>query len=907
MDQRLNPEPFLAHFNLTAFRPGQREVIETVLEGQDTLCVMPTGGGKSLCYQLPAVAREGVVLVVSPLIALMKDQVDTLRALGIRASCVNSAMAAEEQREQLRALAAGELDLLYIAPERMRSVRFLETVERGGVQLLAVDEAHCISEWGHDFRPDYARLGQFRQRIGHPQTIALTATATDRVRQDLLDQLQMREPRVFVTGFARENLTFRAVETRNKEEKRERLLAILNETPGAGIVYASTRKACEEVALELSNRCPLRRVGLYHAGMAPEERRRMQDEFMSDHLDIIVATNAFGMGIDKPDLRFVIHYNLPGTLEAYYQEAGRAGRDGKPSRCQLLFSPSDRYIHEFFIENAHPPPDVVKKVYEFLCSQPQDPVEMTLEEVKAELEISVGAEGVGASEQLLEKSNAVRRLNARQNKASIWLESELPTLTELLPRDARQQRKVLLALEQIVGDRRFEQVQFPLARLEALTGLAREALTRALRELSRLDAVVYAPPFRGRGVLVQDRSRRFDQLEIDFQDVAKKRAHALEKLSRVVAYAKSNTCRQLEFLDYFGESEGTPCGRCDNCTAAAPPGAVTGQRLLDPVRMALSGVARGRGRYGKQLIALMLCGSQSSKISKLGLHKLSTFGLLRRLTVGEASGLLDELIRVRLVEQVDVDRFRPVVTLTEAGARVMRGESPIPAALRLPRRTADKLAPVARRAESTSSVVEELDSSPGSTGLPASGGERELTTADLELLDSLRQWRRDQAERLGVPAFRVLHNATLERIAAWRPRDLAGLREVPGVGDGIVERHGDSILSLLNANANATSPHPASAPAAAKPHAPAEPREVDGARRDDAPATPSQPAPAGDDRQPDWHWTWLLIERGFDLTECMAVRRLSWAQLIDDLAAAAQDGRVVNLSDAQLSELRMHQ
>ncbi|MBC7855054.1 MAG: ATP-dependent DNA helicase RecQ, partial [Pirellulaceae bacterium] len=433
----------LSRFGLTSFRAGQREVISAVIDKQDCLCIMPTGGGKSLCYQLPAVMREGLTLVVSPLIALMKDQVDALQALGIAATFINSSLTQAEQRERMEEMAAGRLDLVYIAPERLRNQSFLEKVRAAKVHLLAVDEAHCISEWGHDFRPDYARLGRFRERLGWPQTIALTATATPKVRDDVSRQLQLRQPKVFITGFARGNLRFEVQEPQGDLGKYESLRVFLEETPGAGIIYAATRKRCEELVEVLREMQKGRKVGLYHAGLMPEDRRSIQDDFMEDRLPLIVATNAFGMGIDKPDLRFVIHFNMPGSLEAYYQEAGRAGRDGLPSRCLLLFSQADRYVQEFFIDNKYPPREAVKKVYDFLRREQADPIELTLQEIKDGTGLSLTTEGIASCEKILEKAQVLERLDSRQNQAAVRIDSDLPTLVDLLSPEATVQRKVM--------------------------------------------------------------------------------------------------------------------------------------------------------------------------------------------------------------------------------------------------------------------------------------------------------------------------------------------------------------------------------------------------------------------------------------------------------------------------------
>ena len=250
---------------------------------------------------------------------------------------------------------SSQYDLVYIAPERFRSPRFLQAIRGTQVQLLAVDEAHCISQWGHDFRPDYARLGRFRQAIGNPQTIALTATATPKVRDDFIQQLGLKAPQVFITGFSRPNLRYEVQRCESRRDKDQALRDLLQETSRPGIIYASSRDRCVEVAQEIS-RWTGQPAAAYHAGLERDERRRVQEDFMSGNIDVVVATVAFGMGVDKANVRFVVHYNMPGSLEAYYQEAGRAGRDGLPARCLLLFSSGDRHIHEFFIETAYPSP-----------------------------------------------------------------------------------------------------------------------------------------------------------------------------------------------------------------------------------------------------------------------------------------------------------------------------------------------------------------------------------------------------------------------------------------------------------------------------------------------------------------------------------------------------------------------
>ncbi|HDK7137605.1 TPA: DNA helicase RecQ [Clostridium botulinum] len=342
------------HFGYNEFRKAQEKVIESILKKEDTVAIMPTGAGKSICYQIPALIFEGVTVVISPLISLMKDQVDSLKEVGIEATYINSSLNNLEIEERIFNAREGLYKLIYIAPERLESDSFVRSLNNLNIALVAVDEAHCVSQWGHDFRPSYTKISNFIRKLSkRPIVTAFTATATETVRRDILNSLELQNPKVFVTGFDRENLSFSVIKGEDKEKF---IFGYLESNIGkVGIIYTSTRKEAESLYNKINKKGY--KVGVYHAGLNDEERKKTQEDFSFDNIEIIVATNAFGMGIDKSNVRFVIHHNIPKNMEAYYQEAGRAGRDGEESECILLFSPNDIRLQKYFIDESFLSPE----------------------------------------------------------------------------------------------------------------------------------------------------------------------------------------------------------------------------------------------------------------------------------------------------------------------------------------------------------------------------------------------------------------------------------------------------------------------------------------------------------------------------------------------------------------------
>ncbi len=550
-------------FGYPDFRPPQIRAVQSVLSGRDTLVVLPTGGGKSLCYQVPALIRRGLTVVVSPLISLMKDQVDALDRRGVPAAFINSSLSMSEVADRMAQAADGSLKLLYLAPERLDAARTLRKLIDIGIALLAVDEAHCISQWGHDFRPSYRRIGSLRERMGSPQTVALTATATPDVRDDIVRQLQLRHAEVVVAGFDRTNLTYHVAPTRTQPDKDTAAVQWLRDADGPAIVYAPTRKAVERVTAVLV-RGRVKAVA-YHAGLDDALRQRAQNAFMGERARVIVATSAFGMGIDKPDVRLVVHHAMPGSLEAYYQEAGRAGRDGKPSTCVLLHAYPDRFTHEFFVENAHPDRALIEHTWRVLRSNadPNAFVGLGINDIVERLPPKAGDRKATAALRVLASAGALAVEPPAAGRVWVRLLATPTRIAKELSGDREYDKEVLRALWRVVGKRLEVGAPIDLHGLPPGLGGAMGVMT----VLDRLESQQFVSWSRtGAGFRLDERCRDAKWLPVDWRALEQRRQADLNRLEAMQRYAQTRFCRRAFILRYFGDPEvRSTCEGCDRC------------------------------------------------------------------------------------------------------------------------------------------------------------------------------------------------------------------------------------------------------------------------------------------------------------------------------------------------------
>lgn len=750
-------------FGHDGFRDGQDDIVRAVLSGRDVVGVLPTGGGKSLCYQVPALIFPHTTLVISPLIALMQDQTQRLAGRGVAAACIHSGMPDEAINATLRQAQAGKLKLLYVAPERLESVSFRRALQPIPLSLLAIDEAHCVSEWGHDFRPSYRRIPTIFDVRSRVPMVALTATATPDVRQDIAASLGLKQHLEIVRGFHRPNLTFQVEVTASKVEF---ITRYVRSNPGAStIIYCGSRRRVETTADELRKRAI--RVEGYHAGLMPDRRADVQDRFISGDLDVLVATNAFGMGIDKSNVRCVIHCDLTQTVEAYYQEAGRAGRDGRPADCILLYQFEDRRLMDFFIASTYPEPRMIQDVYGAITQRltvpigvvGADPVMADATSLAAGLHISVAqASGALAA---LERAGLIVRTSAI-GQARVELRTTHARLEEYLaaaPVERRMATELIVRrLQQIIVG---SEVELPLTEILRRSDVAATELASALSAMHLALMIRYRPPQSGGGILVLGPRLPAADLPIDHAAIAERRQRAIAKLDVMIGYAETRQCKQNYILSYFGDASGTlRCGRCSSCLVGAPSKEIS-SRQAPVIHAVISAAWQLRGRFGRHVVTDVVRGVLSDKVREYRLDRAQCWGTRADRSRAEVLEAIDEALdRGWLVRTADL---YPVIGVTEEGLQQI------------------------------DHAVRPLDLR-RSTKSQQSSGSPDLYR---ERLDSLMAMRERLASATGVGEQSLITDAELTQLAQHAPQTFAELR--PGVhGSGLfIAHHGAEVLAAL--------------------------------------------------------------------------------------------------------------
>lgn len=570
-DQFKRAEANLKKFwGFDGFRAGQEEVIQSVFEGKNTLVLFPTGGGKSLCYQVPATVFEGMTLVISPLVALMQDQVQALKAKGVSATFINSTIPSYEVEQRLVNARNGMYKLLYCAPERLKTNLWEVELPKLNIDLVAIDEAHCISEWGHDFRPSYREIRTSLESIAdEAHWIALTATATPKVQKDIVGSLGFEKPNVISRGFSRPNLKWWVVKSEKKNQKLQESVKKGAEK-GDGLIYGGTRKNCEYLAERFS------RLGIkteaYHAGVEPEERKAIQRRWITGETPLVAATNAFGMGIDKPDCRYVIHEEMPYSLEAYYQEAGRAGRDGDESFPILLYRESDYIKADDRLDQSYPTLDELNHAYQILCdsfhlavgSEMQESRSFDVEQIKKRGQLSYGK--AMSSMRLLDQFGIIAM--QQEIKPAVGIQfilgsSGLKTFREKCDND--EKAEFIDKLERMFGSMAFhDMVQLDEEYVLDKLGLRRNTLVKALNVLMQNDQILVFEMHKER-TLVKVLEARASKLPFTKKEVESHRNNLFRKLEQMHGYVLTETCREVYLRNYFGDTSAKPCGHCDNC------------------------------------------------------------------------------------------------------------------------------------------------------------------------------------------------------------------------------------------------------------------------------------------------------------------------------------------------------
>ncbi len=740
-------------FGFKTFREGQEEIIQSIINGNNVLAVLPTGGGKSLCYQIPALLGETFSIVVSPLIALMKDQVDSLNKNEIISAYINSTMDFREVEQVISDIENNKIKLLYISPERLENIQFVERIKNLNPKYIFVDEAHCISEWGHNFRPSYRRIREFADKIGNNNISAFTATAVPEVRRDIVEHFGFNNPRVFIKGFERSNLKLNVVRTTQKKEK---VLELVSNSRLPAVIYTSTRKATEELSeyLNFNNH----NATYYHAGLRAEQRRMIQDDFMNDRVKIICATNAFGMGVDKSDIRLLIHYNIPASLENYYQEIGRAGRDGKMAKIYLLYEDRDYHIQEYFINNGYPTIDEIKTVYNSICNAAKIAVgSIFARRIFIDKQIiqllsnnKINQTKLNSALKVLDENNLFEFSSSKISFSFVKILFEKEQLRTFIKKFAQSlNRELLLFLIREFGDSLFSQkkkidIKFLASKLSYPPNEITEALTR----LTNAGIIEFSVPTDKPSIRVIGERIAPNKLMINVEHFYSLKESAKLKLDLMRNFAFTDGCRLKSILNYFGEElPDYTCGKCDNCTNKAhqkkPQLEYLEEIIVETIHKASNRVRTN------DLIKILLGNDKHGN-----LRNNSNFGVCKHFKKDELLDSLDTLISKGLAK-----KFESQLIITDLGKDIFA----------LP--------------DDTLTVVESTNDA--------------SYNLQLNLFNKLKELRKRIAKKFSQPEEIICNDIILREIAKELPSSPSKLLSISNFNQWMFNKIGEDILEII--------------------------------------------------------------------------------------------------------------
>ncbi len=737
-------------FGFSEFRLGQEEIIESILNGNNVLAVLPTGGGKSLCYQIPALMSDSFSIVISPLIALMKDQVDSLNKKKVVASFINSTLTYHEVEKVFREIDNGKIKLLYVSPERLENIDFTERIKRLNPKYIFVDEAHCISEWGHNFRPSYRKITEFCERIGNNNISAFTATAIPEVRRDIIEHFNFTNPRIFIRGFERKNLHLNVIRT---NRKKERVLSLVKKHQLPAVIYTSTRKNAEELS-EFLNMNGYQ-SNYYHAGLSPEQRRIIQDDFMTDRVKIICATNAFGMGVDKADIRLLIHYNLTSSIENYYQEIGRAGRDGNPSNIYLLYEEKDYQIQQYFINNNYPSDNEVKQVYNSICDYKQIAVGSKYDK---RIQIDKGIESfmlpkkinkqkLLSSLRVLHENNLIEFISDTEQYSFIrilFTTNELKTFIKQYARNLT--RDLLIYIIRSFGDTVFtRKVKIDIPSIARRLDTTETSIVNILKKLSIPGVIEYEMPLDNPSVRLLNERIYPNNLTLNVRSWLEHKRNSENKLSTMRDYVFTDVCRFKFILNYFGEElKDYSCGKCDNCTNDSIQDSVQLEYLeeiiLDTIHEAKNPIKQ------IDLIKILL---GSSKYP--GAQNFANYGACKHFK----RDTLNEIIE-HLIQKDTIKKFDGRLTTSDKGKDIFT----IPTDITKPKINYDY-------------------------------------ESDLELFNKLREIRKTSARKFSQSPQLVCSDEILRKIVKSKPDSPSKLLSVQGFNQWMFNKVGENFLEAI--------------------------------------------------------------------------------------------------------------